>query len=265
MQLLTGLKRNMLAIKFHHLRALIHRPYLSIPLLRDLDHDSMNMSQNERFLVERYEKTCVSEAQGTAHLLRNVADQRELVYDFPWWQMISCLICASSILLVASIFTRRKWLSDEDEGVAVLDDDAETCLKVFEALSANSDGARIARDMMARLRECGNKWSKHYFHRYPWILWNTMYLTYLGEARMRGGTEHPSHSVIQMHTPQSQPVMDVSGGHDEPTLTTSHFDDGVDGSALLFNEHEWPSEIMDSMAWSAQIYDAVHNSQFPLI
>lgn len=155
-----GTKRNMLAIKFHHLRALIHRPYLSIPLMRDLDDDSMDLSQDERLTVERYEKTCVTEAQGTAHLLRNVADQRELVYDFPWWQMISCLICASSILLVASIFTRRRRPSDEDGSVALLDDDAETCLKVFEALSANSDGARMARDMMARLRECGNKWSK---------------------------------------------------------------------------------------------------------
>jgi len=153
----------MLAIKFHHLRALIHRPYLSIPLLRDLNDGPVTMSHGERCLVEQYEKTCVSEAQGTAHLLRNVSNQTELVCDFPWWQMISCLICASSILLVASIFTRRRGMSDGEGEVDILDDDAETCLKVFEALSANSDGARMARDMMTRLRECGHKWSKQYY------------------------------------------------------------------------------------------------------
>ena len=74
--------------------------------------------------------------------------------------MISCLICASSILLISSIFT-----SLDDGNASELDshaliDDAETCLKVFEALGPNSSAARIAREMMTRLKDCGIEWSK---------------------------------------------------------------------------------------------------------
>lgn len=157
----------MLAIKFHHLRALIHRPYLCLPLLRHPDEASVALLQGEYHLLDRYEKICVSEAQETAHLLHNVVNERDLVHDFPWWQMISCLICASSVLLVASIFSTRAGISETDLDATALHDDAETCLKVFEALSANSDGARIARDMMTRLKERGMKWSKLRFTNPP--------------------------------------------------------------------------------------------------
>ncbi len=79
--------------------------------------------------------------------------------------MISCLICASSILLVAGVFaTRRAAVGGGDVDATALTDDAETCMKVFEALSSNSDGARIARDMMRRLRERDAKWSESHFH-----------------------------------------------------------------------------------------------------
>jgi hypothetical protein len=102
--------------------------------------------------VHNNEKVCITEAQETAHLLHNVVDEKSLVHDFPWWQMISCLICASSILLVAIKFGRLGSMDSEAEEL-VLDEDAETCLKVIEALGANSDGARIARDMLQRLRD----------------------------------------------------------------------------------------------------------------
>jgi len=36
---------------------------------------------------------------------------------------------------------------------AALDEDADACLRVFEALSANSDAAGLARDMMKGLKE----------------------------------------------------------------------------------------------------------------
>ena len=152
----------MLAIKFHHLRALIHRPYLCLGLLQRPSSALATMDPSYRQLLDRFERICVAEAGETAHLLRNIASEKELVYDFPWWQMISCLICASSILLVASIFTRRvREVADGEVDIATLKDDSETCLKVFEALSANSDSARIARDMMARLKERGRSyWSE---------------------------------------------------------------------------------------------------------
>jgi len=143
----------MLAIKFHHLRALIHRPYLCLPFLHAQDHGPVNSLRDEELHeVSGNEKICITEAQETAHLLHNVIDEKDLVHNFPWWQMISCLICASSILLVASLFTALNRLEGAVEASA-LDEDAETCLKVFEALGANSDGARMARDMMQRLRD----------------------------------------------------------------------------------------------------------------
>jgi hypothetical protein len=162
----------MLAVKFHHLRALIHRPYLCLRLLQRPSDASVTMAHDhhhhhQQQLLNRLERICVAEAGETAHLLRNIASEKELVYDFPWWQMISCLICASSILLVASVFTRRaRGGVDGEFDIATLKDDSETCLKVIEALSANSDGARIARDMMARLKERGLNWSECHSYMY---------------------------------------------------------------------------------------------------
>lgn len=91
------------------------------------------------------------EAQNIAHRLHNVTDERSLVHDFPWWQMISCLICASSILLVASSYIESDAVNTELQS-QTLHEDAETCLKVFDVLSANSDAARRARDMMNALK-----------------------------------------------------------------------------------------------------------------
>ena len=101
--------------------------------------------------VNRMERTCILEAQQTAHLLNNVADTGSLVHDFPWWQMIPCLLCASSILLVASAYTELDRISTGRD-TAELKEDAETCLKVFDALSVNSNAARRARDMLESLK-----------------------------------------------------------------------------------------------------------------
>ncbi len=150
----------MFAIKYHHLRALIHRPYLCYPVLRNLDDNTeVTFAQINWPLVSMYEKTCISEARETARLLHSISSEKDLVQDFPWWQMISCLIFAGSILVVSSIFTQHT--DDTADGLDAEStcDDAETCLRVFEALGANSNGARIARDMMEGLKEYGQKWS----------------------------------------------------------------------------------------------------------
>ncbi len=149
----------MLAVKFHHLRALIHRPYLYYPLLRHSDATSTTLPQTDWPLVSLYERTCISEARDTAHLLHNITTEKDLVYDFPWWQMISCLICASSILLVSSIFTTQNDNTRADFDTEGLYDDAETCLRVFDALGTNSTGAKIASGMMNCLKGYGLKWS----------------------------------------------------------------------------------------------------------
>lgn len=141
----------MLAIKFHHLRALIHRPYLCLPWLQRHSRPLVALIQRAQHQVEQFQQICVHEAQNIAHRLHNVTDERSLVHDFPWWQMISCLICASSILLVASAHIESDGVNTELRS-QMLNEDAETCLKVFDVLSTNSDAARRARDMMNALK-----------------------------------------------------------------------------------------------------------------
>ncbi len=119
------------------------------------DPDAFYQSERNRIALSK--RRCISAAQQTAKLLHNIEDKKSLVYGFPWWQMISCLICASSILLVASICVDLG--GDETKGTnnivdwAALDEDADVCLTVFQALSSNSNAARLARDMMQRLKE----------------------------------------------------------------------------------------------------------------
>lgn len=110
----------------------------------------MNLLIQNKKRISEAEWCCIHAAQRTAHLLHNVADERSLVHDFPWWQMISCLICASSILFVAETFYSSSYL---ERGVSVQDlrEDAETCLKVFKALSVNSAAAHKAAAMLEGL------------------------------------------------------------------------------------------------------------------
>lgn len=151
----------MLAVKYHHLRALTHRPYLCYPLLRDMDTTDATLAQSNWPLVRSYEKICIAEAREMARLLHGISSEKDLVHEFPWWQMISCLICAGSILLVSSIFIQQTDDGIDEFNAESLSDDAETCLRVFEALGTNSTGARIARDMMEKLKECGLIWSRY--------------------------------------------------------------------------------------------------------
>jgi hypothetical protein len=142
----------MLAIKYHHLRTLLHRPYLCLAWLQRQNRPLMDLLRRAHTQVEALEKICVLEAQKTAQLLHNVSDERSLVHDFPWWQMISCLLCASSVLLVARTCIDSKMDGSAEVYAQALGEDAEICLRVFDALSANSDAARRARDMMKGLQ-----------------------------------------------------------------------------------------------------------------
>ena len=240
------LKRSMLAIKYHHLRALIHRPYLCYPIMRNLDDETdIALSQPNWALVSMYEKVCITEARETARLMHSISCEKDLVQEFPWWQMISCLICAGSILVVSSIFSQQTGDALDGFDAAGISDDAETCLRVFEALSVNSTGARIARDMMEGLKECGLKWSMCM----P-CLWFELVLTYLaGDATL---TSEPPYATL----PASHTAL-TTRGH-IPSL------DGQDASVSDFSfttPSAWPAEIMDSMAWSVQFFGAVQSGE----
>ncbi|KAH7481182.1 hypothetical protein FOMA001_g8935 [Fusarium oxysporum f. sp. matthiolae] len=222
-------QRSMLAIKYHHLRALIHRPYLCYPIMRNLDDETdIALSQPNWALVSMYEKVCIAEARETARLMHSISCEKDLVQEFPWWQMISCLICAGSILVVSSIFSQQTGDALDGFDAAGISDDAETCLRVFEALSVNSTGARIARDMMEGLKECGLRWR---------------------DATL---TSEPPYATL----PASHTAL-TTRGH-IPSL------DGQDASVSDFSfttPSAWPAEIMDSMAWSVQFFGAVQSGE----
>ncbi|KAF4830821.1 Activator of stress genes 1 [Colletotrichum tropicale] len=138
-------QRNMLAIKFHHLRALIHRLYLfhTSPEKNLLTQDQLCQSRE-------YGKICATEAQSIASLMHNVTDTMDIVMNYPWWQMISCLVCAGSIMVMAGALIKQD--AEDETTVVALEEDVETSMAVLKALASNSHGANRAWDMMKNIR-----------------------------------------------------------------------------------------------------------------
>ncbi|OGM51058.1 hypothetical protein ABOM_000038 [Aspergillus bombycis] len=240
-------QRNMLAVKFHHLRALIHRPFLCLPLLQMNNMPFLDLLLQHKERIAEAEYICIHEAQQTAHLLHNVTDERSLVHDFPWWQMISCLICASSILFVAETFYSDNAFLHGRTSPQALREDAESCLKVFEALSVNSVAAQKAADMLSalsRARRLGEE-RKSRAHR---ALWHAMIVTQaLNQARTSLAGKPlfpPDHPV----TPPSWPCECV---YILPSSRTTRDFDRYD---IPFS-YDWPSEISRAMEWSVQFLD----------
>ena len=237
-------QRNMLAIKFHHLRALIHRPYLCLPWLQRNDKSIKQLLDSNAHRVVYFERICVQEAQATAHLLHDVTDKKSLVEDFPWWQMISCLICASSVLLVMRAFMPSSSPADDMQR-EILEEDANTCLKVFDALSLNSDGARRARDMLQNLRDLRipdeRPFDMGIAHDEPLP---GPEMNSIGDAWHRGSE----------HTPVgSEASPSFAALSQNPETMNERFP--VNSSAI-WSRRDWPSEIADSMTWSSQFVDA---------
>jgi hypothetical protein len=159
--------------------------------------------------------------------------------------MISCLVCASSILVVAGAFARQHPVKDID--VTTLDEDAETCLAVFEALSHNSSGAKLARDMMSKLREqCLGSAER------------------LPALPTRGSVPMPNATV------PAGPCLDITDlapyltDQMLPTTSFAEQRDLSGGQGLNSRQNipyyqqmddGWPADISDAMAWSAQMFD----------
>lgn len=229
----------MLAVKFHHLRALIHRTFLCLPLLQRNNKPFMDLLQQDSARIKRAEKICISEAQQTARLLHNVSDEGSLVHDFPWWQMIPCLICASSILFIAESFSENDCADCDAHGT--LREDAEICLTVFEALSSNSDAAKKAMKMLQGLTRLGS---------------------------LLGSMNIPAHSIMTVTPLTLSPDIPntklqlLAPEHVQQPVTfcsTSLVDDiplvPGDNLTTTSNNWQWPSEISNTMEWSAQFFD----------
>lgn len=140
----------MLAIKFHHIRTLIHRPYLCYPHLKGHKTQALLPEQHDR--IREYGNTCVHEARAIAHLMYNVTDTSDIVLNYPWWQMVSCLVCAGSVLVLADTFARHDPRGNLGAASPGLGEDIETLVHVLHALSGNSNGAKLACSMMRSIR-----------------------------------------------------------------------------------------------------------------
>ncbi|KAK4623733.1 Transcriptional activator protein acu-15 [Fulvia fulva] len=209
-------QRNILSIKFHHLRALLHRVHLCLPWLLSEDSSIMSISDAERQQIVSSEAICVSEARAIARTMENVNNEQDLVHDFPFWQMISCLICGASILLVASKFQVPPSPVDT---VTALEADAAVCIRIFDALSAHSDAARLAAKMMRALQLY-----KRSTVPLPWRPRNI-------RSSVTQETAFPTPSYAS--TPFTTAATDY-------------------GSANWVTNDSWPSECSDSLSWSSQ-------------
>ncbi|KAB8221889.1 fungal-specific transcription factor domain-containing protein [Aspergillus novoparasiticus] len=235
-------QRNMLAVKFHHLRALIHRPFLFLPFLQMNNIPLVDLLLQHKERISEAEYICIHEAQQTAHLLHNVTDERSLVHDFPWWQMISCLICASSILFVAETFYSDNAFLHGRTSPQALREDAESCLKVFEALSANSIAAQKAVEMLSALSRARP----------------------LGEEQLPLQETLSSRPITPLHSlvgRASTPIYPPTqlGTSTTSTSTLSNPAPNTSPSSLLLGDIpfpcDWPSEISRAMEWSVQFLD----------
>ena len=234
----------MLAVKFHHLRALIHRPYLRLTIAQGAKIPQINFSGGADAQVIDKEKICILAAQQTARLLHDITDERSLVLDFPWWQMISCLLCAGSILAVASAMINSGILEIDLDSQA-LQEDTEICVKVFDSLSIYSHAACRARNMLRSL--------KHYCIRKQGML-------ILKRDGRNADSEIESSSFPSEAQPLSSTARDdisaeatSTGGFPDiawdPAIT-----EPVDGNLplLCFDWDTWPVAFSDPVSISAQ-------------
>ncbi|KAJ4533877.1 hypothetical protein HRR80_004550 [Exophiala dermatitidis] len=290
-------QRNMLAVKFYNLQALIHRPLLSPAKIFGSCPDPMAFYRAECGRISMSKRKCVVAAQHTAKLLHNLDDKKSLVYGFPWWQMISCLICASSILLVASICVDLDLDKEafKDIDWAAVDEDAEVCLKVCQALSSNSNAARLASDMMKRLkktRTLSQGKSKHPSHSkqlcsrsLPWpfsrgsepsislnsILWlpsrlllvllQNLALTHLPLLILGRTMNCLGVGATPAAENGADTITDILPSSDLFHATMPSQFDSVDPSQESFNLmfQTMPYEVSEPVMWSAQFVNAVYN------
>lgn len=266
-------QRNNLAIKFHHLRALIHRPHLSFLDPKGGSKIGAGQLDGQAERLRRCEAICISEAQETARLLHHVRDEKDLIHNYPWWQMISCLVCAGSILIVAKAILEQRHNEQQRPGVSddasaagggghglleaeTLGDDAETCVKVLEALAHNSDGARIARDMMCKLKAQSARLPVSVLG----PLQSVPAAPFQPSQILSGASCSPPAAVPQPPYDQRQPLnMPVPlDGTMELQIDDNGLAPNLDPSLWFQDNSElWPMEISDSIVWSSQFFSAM--------
>ncbi|KAK6214580.1 hypothetical protein LQW54_004302 [Pestalotiopsis sp. IQ-011] len=244
--------RNMLAIKFHHLRTLIHRPYLCFPCLRG--HTTEPLQPHHYIEGQQYSNTCVVEAQAIAHLMHNLSDTGDIVMNYPWWQMISCLVCAASVMILAECFNKQ---TRTDATTGSLDDDIGVCMEVLSALATNSTGAKLALDMLKTLQARSAQISEK-----------------LCPTAAEGhGQSRPSRQNCTDWSPPSQDS--YSGGSGIISdLPVPAFDDTISSTTFAYGEANtnfgsagiddaliWSTVMPDSMNWPLEFLNMIEDPQ----
>lgn len=206
--------------------------------------------------MQRYEQICISEAQETARLLHNVRDEQELIHNYPWWQMVSCLVCAGSILIVAENILKQRAGPSID--AAILGEDAETCLGIFQALSHNSRGAKVAMDMLRKLREQTSLQRRNLppiqdsiTIQSPMILPNMAQHVCVPNAPV-SDVQRPWQTPSTWYAENYGAGGTSAGGQMEMPFGWS------EQNAVL-----WPLEIEDSMAWSTNLFSMLQQEEVP--
>lgn len=241
----------MLAIKFHHLRTLIHRPYLCYPYLKGQKTQELTPGQQAR--IKDYGNICVLEAQAIAHLMHDVTDTTDVVMNYPWWQIISCLVCAGSVMVLADAFTKHRLAADPM--VAGLEEDTEICVQVLHALSGNSNGAKLAWDMMKNIRARAARAARV-----------SVGHSALAEASTGVGPveEDERREDRQVCDYEGRFGLDrgslVPGGDPAYGLPVGHVDD-VELDATFGDATLWPMVVPDSMNWPAEFLQTVEDPQ----
>lgn len=127
-------QRNFFAMKYHNLRSIIHRPHITLAIMRHSKHSDRASQSNIK-----EQDICLNEARKTIRLLDHIESERTLQWDFPLWQLIPCLMSAATILVVG-----QKLVMDDVERSLGISTDVNICLAMFDSLQKNSAAQKCA-------------------------------------------------------------------------------------------------------------------------
>lgn len=127
-------QRNFFAMKYHNLRSIIHRPHITLAIMR---HSQQTKRENQA--NREQQDICLDEARQTIRLLDHIESERTLQWDFPLWQLIPCLMSAATILVVG-----HKLIADDAARAEGISNDVQTCLGIFDSLQKNNAAQKCA-------------------------------------------------------------------------------------------------------------------------
>lgn len=127
-------QRNFFAMKYHNLRSIIHRPHITLAIMRHSKRTNRDAQANRA-----EQDICLDEARKTIRLLDHIESERTLQWDFPLWQLIPCLMSAATILVVG-----QKLVTDDPDRNFGISNDVNICLAIFDSFQKNTAAQKCA-------------------------------------------------------------------------------------------------------------------------